>query len=350
MASLKSRLGAYNKKPISTQAPSVAPQIIHSTTQVSYFTKHPNSRADLLLPQSLALGFAADVAAAQLLFFDLETTGLGASEQVYPFLIGAARQLGDKCELTTWFADTPAGEEEMLAAFLHHAKGKVLVSFNGKSFDLPLVLRRAEKYGLANSLHESVHIDLFHTIRRIFPEKPARLVDAEARLLQFTRAGDISGAAVAQAYFEYLHFGKSDLRDAILQHNVSDVLSLVSLLARVSAAFHEARQGEHSWAYKIHRDKSANLSQQKLLLEKKSLAELDGRDLQALAIIYRKEKNYRHAARLFLKAYRQGKANAIVDAVRSIKRCAHPALARRLTSYALAREDERVQRQLVRLF
>ncbi|MBS0619182.1 MAG: ribonuclease H-like domain-containing protein [Spirochaetes bacterium] len=350
MASLKSRLGAYNKKPISTQSPTTKPQLIHTTTHVARFTKHPISGTELLLPHSVARDFTGDVETAQLLFFDLETTGLGASEQVYPFLIGAARQLDGACELTTWFADTPAGEEEMLAAFITQARDTVLVSFNGKSFDLPLVLRRAEKYGLANSLKDCIHIDLFHTIRRIFPEKPARLVDAEARLLQFTRAGDISGAAVAQAYFEYLHFGKSNLRSAILQHNVSDVLSLVSLLARVSTAFHEARRGEHSWAYKIHRDKSANLAQQKQLLEKKSANALDGRDLQALAIIYRKEKNYRHAARLFLKAYRHGKANAIVDAVRSVKRCGHATLARRLTEYALAREDERVQRQLVRLF
>lgn len=346
---LKDRLKAYQKQGsgnISVSRPGGIAK--HHSLQRTRFASHPVSGEPLSLPELVARDFAHDVAASELLFFDLETTGLGSSEQVYPFLIGAARPLSAETELSTWFADTPAGEEEILSQFVEFASGRVLVSFNGKSFDLPLVIRRCEKYGIRNELSRALHIDLFHTIRRIFPEKPARLTDAETRLLQFSRPDDISGAAVAQGYFEYLRFGKTDLRQAILRHNESDVLSLVSLLARVSAAFIAARSGGRSWAYKIHRDRSASAVQQKALLEQKPWHELDGRDLHALGVIYRRETNLHRACRAFLASYRRGYPQAIVDAVRCLRRLrGRASSARRLARYGLAREDERIQTRLV---
>ncbi len=346
---LKDRLKAYQKT--STGKLTATPSIVaerHHTLLKTLYTEHPVSRAELKLPDPVRRDFARSVPVPELLFFDLETTGLGSSEQVYPFLIGAARQNDTGTGLYTWFADTPAGEEEILAQFVQMASGRVLVSFNGKSFDLPLVIRRCEKYGIRHNLAQAQHIDLFHTIRRIFPEKPARLTDAESRLLHFTRNDDISGAAVAQAYFEYLRFGKSELRNAILRHNESDVLSLVSLLGKVSGAFDAARSGSKSWAYKIHRDRSASLSQKKRLLEEKPWSELDARDLHALGLIYRREKNLRRASRAFAAAYRRGYPQAIVDAVRCL--CKLPgrkksALA--LARYGLAREDEPIQTKLI---
>lgn len=346
---LKDRLKAYTKpekqKP-ATEQNRVAEE--HCTRLATLFSAHPVSGESLQLPQYVAHDFVHDVAVSDLLFFDLETTGLGSSEQVYPFLIGAARQIHTETELVTWFADTPAGEEDILAQFADFASGRVLVSFNGKAFDLPLIIRRCEKYGIRNDLSRARHIDLFHTIRRIFPEKPARLTDAETRLLHFSRRDDISGAAVAQGYFEYLRFGKTEVRQAILRHNQSDVLSLVSLLARVSAAFNAARSGGTSWAYKIHRDRSASAAQQKTLLEQKAWHELDARDLHTLGVIYRREKNLRRACRAFLAAYRRGYPQAIVDGVRCLRRLPGRALsARRLAHYGLAREDERIQIRLV---
>lgn len=347
---LKDRLRAYRKTEGSKtfdQSRGAAQR--NHTLLKTRFQLHPLSGEKLTLPDEVARNFAQDVAASELLFFDLETTGLGSSEQVYPFLIGAALQEQGEIELTTWFADTPAGEAEILSQFARLASGRVLVSFNGKSFDLPLVIRRCAKYAIQHNLASAQHIDLFHTIRRIFPEKPARLTDAEMRLLHFSRNDDISGAAVAQAYFEYLRFGAPEARAAIMKHNESDVLSLVSLLARVAAAFAAARGGGRSWAYKIYRDKSASSAQQKLLLADTPWQDLDARDLYALGMIYRREKARRRAARAFLAAYRRGYPQAIVEAVRCLRRLnGHNASARSLARYGLAREDERVQTRLLR--
>lgn len=344
---LGQRLKAYNHSNAAPQEAKTEQPLTHKTHLEKLFTHHPQALTKLSLPLTVAIDFMHSIPTEELLFFDLETTGLGSSEQTYPFLIGYATYALDKAHLTTLFADTPAGEEEILQDFIHRAQGKTLVSFNGKSFDLPLVLRRAEKYGLANQLKKLMHVDLFHTIRRIFPEKPARLTDAEERLLGFKREGDIRGAEVAQAYFEYLRFSKSDLREAILGHNESDVLSLISLLEKVSSAFLKAREGKESWAYKIHRDKNASLTQRKTLLESLALDERDGRDCYALGLIYRQEKKYRHAARQFLLAYRKEKRNAIVDLIRALKKCGHRRFAEQMRLYALRHEEERIQKQLV---
>lgn len=344
---LGQRLKAYNNSNTAAKKAKTEQPLTHKTVLEKLFTHHPQALTKLSLPLAVAIDFAHNVPAEDLLFFDLETTGLGSSEQTYPFLIGCATYALDKVHLSTLFADTPAGEEEILHDFVHRAQDKTLVSFNGKSFDLPLVLRRAEKYGIANRLKKLTHVDLFHTIRRIFPEKPARLTDAEERLLGFKREGDIRGAEVAQAYFEYLRFNKSELREAILGHNESDVLSLISLLEKVSFAFWEARAGKESWAYKIHRDANASLQQKKTLLESLALVERDGRDSYALGLIYRQEKKYRQAARQFLIAYRKEKKNAVVDLIRALKKCGHRGLAERMRLYALAREEERIQKHLV---
>lgn len=347
---LADRLKAYKKSTTQGKAPppAAAKANTHSQTTILQHTEHPVSGEALALPHSLAMDFQSDVIATDLLFFDLESTGLGSSEQTYPFLIGYAAQKGDAIETTACFATTPAGEDEILSEFIRAAEGRTLVSFNGKSFDLPLILRRAEKYGLKNNLKSLRHIDLFHLIRRIYPEKPARLIDAETRLLDFTRSGDISGAEVSQAYFEFVRFDRRETLEAICNHNLIDVVSLVSLALKVSGAFTAARAGTNSWAYKIHRDKSAARDQKKTLLLK-NRDRLDARDIFVLGQIHRSEKHDRSAARHFIASYRAGYPNAVIDAVRAFRRLTgKEKTAKRLVEYALAREDERVQRQLLK--
>jgi uncharacterized protein len=347
MASLDDRLRAYNKRS-TAGSNSFNRQNTDAVIDVSEHARHPVSLTVLELAIKLTLDFRGEIDAEKLLFFDLESTGLGSSEQVYPFLIGAANLVGKKVSLTTLFAPTPAGEETILRNFIEIASNKILVSFNGKSFDLPLILRRCSKYNLPHGLSNLIHIDLYHLIRRIYPEKPARLADAESRLLGFSRADDLSGAEVAQAYFESLRFGRDDLTQKILHHNIVDVLSLVSLTQKIHHAFSEARAGHNSWAYKIYRDKSANIADRKQLLQSAGQNQLDSRDQYALAKIHRREKNYLLAGRYFCRSYRNGYPLAIVDLVRILLRRKKTFSAARIARYGMNREAENVQRQLVR--
>lgn len=344
---LEERLRAYNATKPAAPKTSADSRFERAAARAEIFECHPLTGESLALAAEVAADFRRDIPREKLLFFDLESTGLGSGEQVYPFLIGFARFTADGCALTTLFAETPADEEFILSAFLAAAHGMTLVSFNGKSFDLPLILRRAAKYDIEHNITGGDHIDLYHLIRRIYPEKPARLIDAETRLLGFSREGDIGGAEVAQSYFELLRFGDPSLKSKILAHNKWDVLTLVSLIQKVAAAFKEAREGKSVWAYKIHRDASADKALKKeLLLNSKH--ELDGRDLFALGQILRAEKNLRRAVRYFIASYRSPYPAAIIDTVRALIKLQKGKSARRLAAYGMAREDERVQRNLVR--
>ncbi|MCS6972659.1 MAG: ribonuclease H-like domain-containing protein [Leptospiraceae bacterium] len=345
MMDLATRIRAYrqtkhSEKPIAQVAITPA-KPFESQEQV-----HPCGLS-LELPEKLACDFRCDFSREELLFLDLETTGLGSAEQVYPFLIGTAFWQ-DGLIMRQYFAETPAEEKDILAATLSAIRQRVLVTFNGKSFDLPLLARRAEKYGLPFEKHSTQHVDLYHTIRRIFPEKPARLSDAETRLLGFERKDDLSGAAVAQAYFEYVRFGAEERRQAILEHNRLDVLALAALLLRVSQAFCDARSGKMAWAYKIHRDKSAGLKERKLLLEQIPALKRDARDWFLLGEIHHKEKNLRRATLCYLRSYRYGFANALVRAVRCLSALRRFHLQSLLARYGLRREQASVQKQLLR--
>jgi uncharacterized protein YprB with RNaseH-like and TPR domain len=348
--SLKARLNAYRSSAKVAQATAVKNHETKSTFELheSLHALHPISGRALALPRQIAVDFATDIDSSHLLFFDLESTGLGSGEETYPFLIGAAGVAESETSLKLLFAPSPAEEADILRTFIGLARQKTLVTFNGKSFDWPLVARRAQRYGIVTAGAGESHIDLYHLIRRIYPEKPARLMDAEARLLGFTREGDVRGAEVAQAYFEYLHLGRNEVKEKIIHHNSIDVLSLVSLMKMVSDVFVAARQGVTGWAYKVHRHKSATTHDARVLLLARGLENLDARDLDLLSETYRKEKQYHAAARLALRSYRKGHAAAVVSAVKNLRRLkGKDASSRRIVAYALAREDERVQRKLL---
>jgi len=339
---LEARLKAYNK-PIERAAHTFEPtdDLIHT----SHFDAHPLSQKPLALAARLRTNFRETAEPAEFLFFDLESTGLGSGEHVFPFLIGCASA---SQQLTLWqfYAPTPASEVDVLTNFIKASRDKILVSFNGSSFDLPLIIRRAEKYNLKHNLRSLKHIDLYHQIRRIYPEKPARLIDAENRLLGFERSQDISGAEVAQGYFESLRFDNKNLKEKILQHNAWDILSLAALLQMVASAYDAAVEGKKSWAYKVHRDKSANRDEQKRLILEAD--KVDGRDLFALGQIFRSEKNHRKAALYFCKSYRAGLKHAIIHAVRQVAKLKKKQLTSRLAHFAVTREEEKIQTQLLR--
>jgi uncharacterized protein YprB with RNaseH-like and TPR domain len=344
--SLTSRLKAYRPAGKSKEKNYITPRTTSTFTEV--FLNHPLTGSLLDFPESIALDFAENCSAKELLFFDLESTGLGSAEETYPFLIGAGTSLNNGIELSLFFAESPADEADILRTFVDLAQEKTLVTFNGKSFDWPLVARRAKRYGITIGSAGKRHVDLYHLIRRIYPEKPSRLMDAESRLLGFTREGDVRGAEVAQSYYEYLHLGRTEVKDRILHHNKIDVLSLVSLLQMVSTAFVTGRAGVTGWAYKLHRHKSASTPQAREILLQHGVASLDARDLDQLGETYRKEKKYHTAARFALMSYRKGFPAAVLRAVRNLRRLSgKKESAARIARYALAREDERIQRQLL---
>jgi hypothetical protein len=162
------------------------------------------------------------------LFLDLETTGLGS----FPlFLAGLLSRRGPFLALRQVLARTYAEEGAVISLFLSEARGAAaLVSYNGRSFDLPCLRARAATCGVAFRL-DLPHRDLLPECRRAFrPTLPdCRLTTLEHRVLGRLRHDDLPGSEVPAAYHAFVRTG--DARDLarVLAHNRDDLTALFSL-------------------------------------------------------------------------------------------------------------------------
>ena len=165
-------------------------------------------------------------------YIDTETTGLGGGAGTYAFAAAVARPIDCGLRLAQLFLPQPGLE----AAFLHRldielegAEG--LASFNGSSFDLPLLRNRWVMARMPGEPLFAPHVDLLTLVRALYRHRLERctLRMVEERLLGYERDDPIAGVLVPDSYFAYLHRGSSPLLEAVLEHNRLDVISLVHL-------------------------------------------------------------------------------------------------------------------------
>ncbi|MGE3809804.1 MAG: ribonuclease H-like domain-containing protein, partial [Gemmataceae bacterium] len=202
----------------------------------------------------------------QTLFLDLETCGFAGS---MVFLVGLVWHDGGTLVIDQLFARNYAEERPVLETLWSIAERcRVLVTFNGKSFDWPLVCdrstrhhlrvrvpRREPRAGVQTSLggfprlaeppSELVHCDLLHHARRrwkqVLPD--CRLQTLERYVCSRVRHNDLPGALVPAAYHEYVRSGRADRVDDILRHNALDLLTLVQLAGRLASPAPAAAPG-----------------------------------------------------------------------------------------------------------
>ncbi|MCK5341955.1 MAG: ribonuclease H-like domain-containing protein, partial [Candidatus Heimdallarchaeota archaeon] len=170
----------------------------------------------------------------QFLFIDTETTGLAGGAGTYVFLIGAAKFVNEDFQFAQFFLQDPANELAQLAALEKFcSSAKVIISYNGKSFDLPRLQTRYRFHGWPPPFKDILHIDLLHIARRLWKSHLASctLGDIEYHLLGVTRSSlDIPGWQVASLFFDYLQNGDPTPLSSVFYHNEVDVISLITLL------------------------------------------------------------------------------------------------------------------------
>lgn len=173
-------------------------------------------------------------------FFDLETTGLSGGAGTCAFLVGCGAFDDDGGFLTRQFVLLRHADErpllQMVGAEL--AQAGALVTFNGKSFDAPLVETRYLFHRLEWTGGALPHLDVLHPARRFWSDggdgdTPCSLQALEDVVLGARRTGDVPGSEIPTRYFRFIHTGDAGPLRAVLEHNRLDLLSLAGLTARL---------------------------------------------------------------------------------------------------------------------
>ena len=180
----------------------------------------------------LARGLPHRVDVSDLLFFDTETTGLNGGTGTRAFQIGAAHFDDDGLRVRQLLITRLDAESSMLQTFADWVKGRTLVSYNGRSYDAPLLRTRWQLHRQRDACHDLHHIDLVHPVRRLYREvwPDCRMATAERELLGIARANDLPGSEAPQAFRRWLQCGDDGPLRGVLAHNAQDLLSLARLL------------------------------------------------------------------------------------------------------------------------
>lgn len=171
------------------------------------------------------------------LLLDLETCGFSGCAL---FLIGLLRSIDGQLVIELLLARNYAEESAVLASLWERVDAEgVVVTFNGKSFDWPMVVDRSRRHLLfrGQRMPQPTHLDLLHTARRRWRgELPdCKLQTLEQRICGRSRTGDIPGSQIPAAYQEYVRTGFEREMDAILLHNAIDLVTLLDLSMRLAS-------------------------------------------------------------------------------------------------------------------
>jgi uncharacterized protein len=167
------------------------------------------------------------------LFLDTETTGLAGGTGTVAFLVGLGWWREGAFVLEQLLVRTLGEEAPMLARLNERiAQASMLVTFNGKSFDLPLLRTRFVMARMPPPL-EPPHLDLLHVARRVHRRAcpgSCRLVALEREVLGFEREEDIESADVAACYWHFLKTGDGRALLGVVEHNAWDVVAMAALV------------------------------------------------------------------------------------------------------------------------
>ena len=173
----------------------------------------------------------------ELLFIDTETTGLAGGTGTFAFLIGIGFYQDNNFVIRQYFMTDPSAEIILIEALAKELrKFSVFVSFNGKSFDIPLLRTR---FVVNQKDFIDLHnLDLLHLSRRLWKNSldSCTLQNLEKNILGKHRdlSNDIPGSEIPRIYFDFLENKDASLLKNVFHHNKIDIMSMVALLKIIS--------------------------------------------------------------------------------------------------------------------
>lgn len=176
--------------------------------------------------------------------FDTETTGLAGGVGTRAFMIGIAQWRAGELLVRQLYLTALAGEAAMLRWFAGNLpRDPIFVSYNGRSYDAPLLKGRYRLHRQAHPFEERDHVDLLYPVRRAYRGvwENCRLQTVERQLLGIVREDDLPGHEAPAAWLAYLRGQSSTNLARVLDHNRQDVLTLSVLLDRLAETIRPPR-------------------------------------------------------------------------------------------------------------
>ena len=195
-------------------------------------------------PSSAGIGGGNPSGLPSLLFLDLETTGLAGGAGTQAFLVGCAMLEGSSIHVRQFLMPGFADERALLADVAAFAgQHGALVTFNGRTFDVPLIETRYLFHRVRFPLEDLPHLDMLHAARRLWRARPSvagpdpdggscSLSVLEKHLSGLHRVGDVPGFEIPARYFQFVRDGDARPLEAVLEHNRLDLVSTAAVMAR----------------------------------------------------------------------------------------------------------------------
>jgi uncharacterized protein YprB with RNaseH-like and TPR domain len=267
-------------------------------------------------PDAVALKLLAPDAAEEVadpdrwLFLDTETTGLAGGSGTYAFLVGIAWWDGGGLEIEQFFLREYSEERALLLALRERiAERPVLVTFNGKSFDWPLLETRYRMSRKVSLPTLRAHLDFLHPARNLWRLRlgSVRLSELERHVLSWDRGADLLSGQIPQLYFDYLRGGAPERLVPVLNHNQMDLRGLAALSTRILSLLSDAENFGHDGLelFGVSRicEKRGEQSRARKLYEKSLAsflpAEIDRAARRSLAILAKREGDFDLACELW---------------------------------------------------
>lgn len=175
-------------------------------------------------------------------FVDTETTGLSGGTGTVAFLIGAGYFQDDSFVIEQCFMRDYDDEEAMLT-YLDglFRNAETIVTYNGKSFDVPLMRTRFIQNRIPFRLDAAAHLDLVHTSRRLWRDRlrDCSLGNIERHILGIQREGDVPSHEIPRLWLDYLRTRDARKLDRVFYHHQTDIVSLAALTGWIGRAFQD---------------------------------------------------------------------------------------------------------------
>jgi hypothetical protein len=279
----------------------------HGRGRVSSLALDPQAPIGLFDPR---IGAAPDWARRPV-FFDIETTGLGGGAGTVAFLVGCGWFDADGFRVRQFFLPALSGEHAMLDAIAELFGGaSLLVTFNGRTFDVPLMDMRWAFHRRPSPAEALPHFDMLPPARRLWSgrgepdaDRSCSLSSLERSILGFHRVADVPGFEIPGRYFHFLRTGDAGAIAGVLEHNQHDLLSLAAIVSYALALAREGPEGSRDPMEQLalgrlyeRADEPARAARAYALAAEAGSVHARGPALARLATMMRRENRFDEAA------------------------------------------------------